>query len=111
MAECMMIHQGGEADTPGMLKAHVGEVMTDRGTGMQQTGPALADTSTPLGPGISIADNGMTGTATSLTRSSIVENGGMDCSQALASDHSFRVEGTGTFAIDVYGLMPVPIMD
>ena len=53
----------------------------------------------------------MTGTATSLTRSSIVENGGMDCSQALASDHSFRGEGTGTFAIDIYELMPVPIMD
>jgi len=35
----------------------------------------------------------------------------MDSARALASNHPFLSEGKGNFAVDVYELMPVPMMD
>ena len=78
---------------------------------MENVGPALIDVGTPFGPGVSVVDDGSTGTAESLTGYSIVEADDIAGAQALADDHPFLSEGKGNFAVDVYELMPVPMMD
>jgi hypothetical protein len=78
---------------------------------MQNVGPALADVGTPFGPGISIVGNGTMGTSTSLAGHSIVEADSMDGVRALAEDRPSLSEGKGNFAVDVYELMTVPMMD
>ncbi len=111
MAKYMIMYKGEATDMSDMTEAQVGEVMAAWGAWMEKVGPALADIGTPFGPGTSIVDNGTIGTATSLTGYSIVEADSMEAAQALASDHPYLSEGRGSFAIDVYELLPVPMMD
>ena len=111
MAKYMMVYKGDATDMSDMTEAQVGEVMAAWGAWMQKVGPALADIGTPFGPGISIVDNGTMGTPASLTGYSIVEAASMDAAKALANDHPFLSDGKGDFAIDVYELLPVPMMD
>ena len=111
MAKYMMVYKGDATDMSDMTEAQVGEVMAAWSAWMQSVGPALADIGTPFGPGISIVDNGTMGTPTALTGYSIVEADSMDAAQSLASNHPFLSDGKGDFAVDVYELMPVPMMD
>ena len=111
MAKYMMVYKGDATDMSDMTEAQVGEVMAAWGAWIEKVGPALLDVGTPFGPGISIVDNGTMGTAASLTGYSIVEADSMAVAQGLANDHPFLSEGKGNFAVDVYELMPVPMMD
>ena len=111
MAKYMMVYKGDATDMSDMTEAQIGEVMAAWGAWMQSAGSALADIGTPFGPGISIVDNGTMGTATSLTGYSIVESDSMEAARALANDHPFLSDGKGSYAIDVYELLPVPMMD
>ncbi len=111
MAKYMMVYKGDATDMSDMSEAQIGGVMAAWGAWMQNVGPALADIGTPFGPGISIVDNGTMGALTSLTGYSIVEADSMDAAKVLAEEHPFLSEGKGNFAVDVYELMPVPMMD
>jgi len=111
MAKYMMVYKGDATDMSDMTEAQIGEVMAAWSAWMQSAGSALADIGTPFGPGISIVDNGTMGTATSLTGYSIVESDSMEAARALANDHPFLSDGKGSYAIDVYELLPVPMMD
>jgi len=111
MAKFMMVYKGEATDMSTMTEAEVSTVMAAWGVWIQNVGPALVDVGTPFGPGFSVVDNGSTGTAVSLSGYSIVEADDMDGARALASNHPFLSEGKGNFAVDVYELMPVPMMD
>lgn len=111
MAKFMMVYKGEATDMSTMTEAEVSAVMAAWGVWIQNVGPALVDVGTPFGPGVSVVDNGSTGTAVSLSGYSIVEADDMDGARALASNHPFLSEGKGNFAVDVYELMPVPMMD
>jgi hypothetical protein len=47
----------------------------------------------------------------SLTGYSIVEADDIAGAQAFANNHPYLSDGKGDFAVDVYELMPVPMMD
>ena len=111
MAKFMMVYKGEATDMSTMTEAEVSAVMAAWGVWIQNVGPALVDVGTPFGPGVSVVDDGSTGTAVSLSGYSIVEADDMDSARALASNHPFLSEGKGNFAVDVYELMPVPMMD
>jgi len=111
MAKFMMVYKGEATDMSTMTEAEVSAVMAAWGVWIQNVGPALVDVGTPFGPGVSVVDDGSTGTAVSLSGYSIVEADDMDGARALASNHPFLSEGKGNFAVDVYELMPVPMMD
>ena len=111
MAKYMMVYKGAATDMLDMTEEQIAEVMAAWGAWMQNVGPALADIGTPFGPGISIVDNGTMGTATSLSGYSIIEANSIEGAQALANDHPYLSDGKGHYAIDVYELLPVPIMD
>ena len=111
MAKFMMVYKGEATDMSTMTEAEVSAVMAAWGVWIQNVGPALVDVGTPFGPGVSVVDNGSTGTAVSLSGYSIVEADDLDRARALVSNHPFLSGGQGNFAVDVYELMPVPMMD
>ena len=77
---------------------------------MQRIGPALDQVGAPFGPSTSLVDDGSRGAAVSLNGYSIVEADGLDAAAGVAQDHPFLSEGKGSFAIDIYELMPTPGM-
>ena len=111
MAKFMMVYKGEAVDMSAMTEEEVAGVMAAWGVWMQNVGPALVDVGTPFGPGTSVVDDGSAGTAVSLTGYSIVEADDMSGARAFANNHPFLSEGKGNFAVDVYELMPVPMMD
>ena len=111
MAKFMMIYKGEATDMSTFTEEEVARVMAAWGEWMQNVGPALVDVGTPFGPGTSVVDDGSTGTAVSLNGYSIVEADDMAGAQVFADNHPFLSEGKGNFAVDVYELMPVPMMD
>lgn len=111
MAKYMMVYKGEATDMSEMTEEEVAAVMAAWGAWIQNVGPALVDVGTPFGPGTSVVDDGSMGTAVSLNGYSIVEAEDMNGARALADGHPFLSESTGDFAIDLYELMPVPVMD
>ena len=111
MAKYMMVYKGEATDMSDMTEEQVAAVMAAWDVWMENVGPALVDVGTPFGPAVSVVDDGSTGTAVSLTGYSIVEADDMNSARAFASNHPFLSEGKGNFAVDVYELMPVPMMD
>jgi hypothetical protein len=111
MAKFMMVYKGEATDMSTMTEDEISTVMAAWGVWMQNVGPALVDVGTPFGPSVSVVDDGSTGTAASLTGYSVVEADDMAGARALAENHPFLSEGKGNYAVDVYELMPVPMMD
>lgn len=111
MAKFMMVYKGDATDMSTMSEEQVSEIMGAWAAWMQHVGPALVDVGTPFGPGVSVVDDGSAGTAVSLNGYSIVEAADIAGAQAFADNHPFLSDGKGDFAIDVYELLPVPMMD
>ncbi|MFV2000927.1 MAG: hypothetical protein ACC654_11240 [Acidimicrobiia bacterium] len=109
MAQFMIVYKGEATDMSQMSEEQVAEVMAKWGEWMGSVGGALKDIGTPFGPGVSVVDDGSSGTAVALNGYSIVEADDMDGAVAHTNGHPFLVEGKGNFAIDVYELMPVPV--
>ncbi len=108
MAKYIMIYKGEATDMSDMTPEQGAETLAKWGVWMEKVGSSLADIGTPFGPGVSVVDNGSTGTAVSLTGYSIVEAPDLEGAQALADGHPYLSEGNGNFAIDIYEMMPVP---
>ena len=111
MAKFMMVYKGEATDMSAMKEEEAAGVMAAWGVWMQNVGPALVDVGTPFGPGTSVVDDGSRGTAVSHTGYSIVESANRSGARAFADNHPFLSDGKGDYAIDVYELMPVPMMD
>lgn len=110
MAKFMMVYKGEATDLADMPKEVAQEVGAKWAAWMQKVGPALTDLGTPFGPGMSVVDDGTTGSAVPLSGYSIVEAADMAAVQSLADGHPYLSEGKGNFAIDIYELLPVPPM-
>lgn len=109
MSRFMMVYKGEATDMSEMTEAEADAVMAKWGAWTESVGAALSDIGTPFGPGVSLIDDGTSGTAASLTGYSIVEADNLDEALQLADGHPYLSEGKGDFAIDIYELMPVPV--
>jgi len=109
MAKFMMVYKGEATDMSDMSPEDAQAVMAKWGAWMQRVGPALTDLGTPFGGGVSVVDDGSSGTALPLTGYSIVEADDMSGAVALADGHPYLSEGAGDFAIDIFELMPIPM--
>jgi hypothetical protein len=108
MPKFMMIYKGQATDMADMTPEQGTEVMAKWTAWMEKVGSGLADVGTPFGPGVSVVDDGSTGSPVSLTGYSIVEAADLGAAAALADGHPYLSEGRGNFAIELYELMPVP---
>jgi hypothetical protein len=108
MPKFMMIYKGQATDMADMTPEQGAEVMAKWTAWMEKVGSGLADVGTPFGPGVSVVDDGSTGSPVSLTGYSIVEAADLGAAAALADGHPYLSEGRGNFAIELYELMPVP---
>jgi len=111
MGKYMMIYKGEATDMSEMSEEQAGEVMAKWGTWMEKVGGALSDVGAPFGTGVSVVDNGTTGSPLSLTGYSIVEAADLDEAQALSNDHPYLSEGNGNYSIEIFELTPVPFQD
>ena len=111
MGKYMMIYKGEATDMSEMTEEQAGEVMAKWGVWMEKVGGALSDVGAPFGPGVSVVDNGTTGSPTSLTGYSIVEAADLDEAQALSDGHPYLSEGNGNYSIEIFELTPVPFQD
>jgi hypothetical protein len=75
---------------------------------MEKVGPALVDVGSPFGEGAAVIDDGSSGPASSLSGYSIVEAADLAEATLLTDKHPFLSEGLGSYAIDLFELMPVP---
>lgn len=108
MPQYIMIYKGEATDMADMTPEQGMEVMAKWNEWMGKVGTSLADVGSPFGPGASLVDDGSSGTAEALTGYSIVEAADIDEAQRHADGHPYLSEGEGSFAIDIYELMPVP---
>jgi hypothetical protein len=108
MSQYIMIYKGEATDMSDMTEEQAGEVMAKWGAWMGEVGTALVDVGSPFGEGISVIDNGSTGLPAALTGYSIVEAESLDVASKLANGHPYLSEGAGSFAIEIFEMMPVP---
>lgn len=109
MPKFMMVYKGDATDMADMSEEEASAVTAKWGVWMEKVGPALTDLGTPFGPGTSVVDDGSSGSAVSLTGYSIVEATDMAAARGLADGHPYLSDGDGSYAIDIYELMPVPV--
>lgn len=108
MPKYMMVYKGEATDTSDMSEEQAAEVMRKWGVWMESVGNALVDVGSPFGPGKSIVDDGTTGDPAHLSGYSIVEADDLDGAERLANGHPYLGDGTGSFSIELFELMPVP---
>jgi hypothetical protein len=108
MARYMMIYRGEASDLSSMSVDEASAVLGKWRTWMEKVGPALVDVGTPFGEGTAVIDDGTSGPASSLSGYSIIEAADLGEATALADGHPFLSEGLGSYAIDLFELMPVP---
>ena len=111
MPQFMMVYKGEATDMSEMTQEQAADVMAKWAAWMEGVGPALTDIGTPFGPGSSLVDDGSTTAAAEANGYSIVEAADMTGAHALATGHPYLSEGRGNFAIDIFELLPVPVMD
>lgn len=111
MSKYIMVYKGEATDTADMTEEQASAVMEKWGAWMGKVGPALVDVGSPFGPGVSVVDDGSSGSPSALTGYSIVEADDLDSAQALADGHPYLSEGEGNFSIEIFELMPVPFED
>lgn len=111
MPKFMIVYKGEATDMADMTQEEMQAVMGKWAAWMEGVGPALADVGAPFGPNASVVDDGTSGTAVSLSGYSILEAADLDAAEALTAGHPYLSEGKGDYAIDLYELMPVPMMD
>lgn len=111
MSKYIMIYKGEATDTSDMTEEQAAAVMEKWGAWMGKVGDALVDVGTPFGPGVSVVDNGTTGSPVALSGYSIVEASDLATAQSLADGHPYLSEGNGNYAIEIYEMMPVPFQD
>jgi hypothetical protein len=108
MAKYMMIYRGEATDLSSMSEEEATAVLTKWQTWMEKVGPALVDIGSPFGDGTAVIDDGSSGPASSLSGYSIIEASDLGEATVLADGHPFLSEGLGSYAIDLFELMPVP---
>ena len=108
MSQFMLVYKGESTDMSEMTQEEAMTVMGKWAVWMENVGTALTDVGAPFGQGVSVVDDGTSGTAAALTGYSIVEAGDLAGARALSADHPFLSEGAGDFAIDIFELMPAP---
>ncbi len=111
MPTFMMLYKGEATDPAAMSEEQAAEVMANWGVWMEKVGPALTDVGHPFGPGMSVVDDGATGSAAAFSGYSIVEADDLAAAQRLTDGHPYLSEGKGDFSIELYELMPVPMED
>lgn len=108
MAKYMMVYSGEATDMADLSEEEGAAVLAKWGAWMEKVGSALEDVGSPFGPGISIVDDGSTGSVAKLTGYSIVEADSLDHAAALTEGHPYLSEGAGNYSIELFELMPVP---
>lgn len=108
MPKFIMIYKGEATDMSEMTEEQGAEVLAKWGSWMERVGPALVDIGTPFGPGVSVVDDGSSGTPVSLSGYSIVEAEDLTGAKSLTEGHPYLSEGAGNFAIEIYEMVPVP---
>ncbi len=109
MARFIFVYKGPATDMSDMSEAQSKAVMDAWNQWIQKLGTSLVDVGKPMANGISLVDDGSTGTPAQLNGYSIVEAETMEEAKKLADGHPFLSEGKGNFAIDIYELLPVPM--
>ena len=109
MAKYILLYKGPATDMSQMSEDQVNGVMAAWEKWIKDVGSALVDVGQPMANGISLVDNGSSGTAGLLNGYSIVEAKDIEAAKKLTVGHPFLSEGKGKFAIDVYELMPLPM--
>ena len=109
MSQYILVYKGEATDMADMTSEEGAEVMAKWGVWMQNVGSALTDIGAPFGPASSVVDDGSASSPAPLTGYSIVEAEDMAAARALCDTHPYLSEGDGSFAVDIYELMPVPM--
>jgi len=108
MAKYMMIYRGEATDLSSMSEDDAAAVLGQWETWMDKVGPAMVDVGAPFGEGTAVIDDGSSGPASSLSGYSILDAPNLAEAAVLADGHPFLSEGHGSYAIDLFELMPVP---
>lgn len=109
MAKFIFVYKGPATDMRDMSDEQTKAVLDGWNRWIEKMGTSLVDVGQPMANGVSVVDDGSTGTATELNGYSILEADDMQGAKELADGHPFLSEGKGNFAIDIYELMPVPM--
>ena len=109
MAKYMLVYKGPATEMSDMSEEQSKAVMDAWGKWMEKVGSSLVDIGQPMANGISVVDNGSSGTALQLNGYSIIEADSMEGAKSHANGHPFLSEGKGNFAVDIFELMPVPM--
>jgi len=111
MGKFMLLYKGPATEPADMQPEAAQAVMAKWAEWMQGVGSALADMGAPMNKtGVSVVDDGSTGTTEQLNGYSILEASDLKAATALCAGHPFLSDSDGKFSIEVYELLPVPGM-
>lgn len=74
---------------------------------INKVGSAMVEVGAPFGGGTAVRGDGSTGQAGDLNGYSIVEAADLDEARGLCDGHPFLSDGTATFAIEIFPLVPI----
>ncbi|PIR69739.1 MAG: hypothetical protein COU47_01490 [Candidatus Niyogibacteria bacterium CG10_big_fil_rev_8_21_14_0_10_46_36] len=111
MKKFILLYKGPATDMKDMSEESSKAVMAKWGDWMGKVGSAMVDVGQPMvKQGVSVVDDGSTGTPAELNGYTIIQAEDMNDAQALVDGHPFLSDKTGKFSVDIYELMPVPEM-
>ena len=109
MTDFIVLYKGPMADMSQVPEEKFNEIMGAWGVWIEKVGPALKDVGAPMVGGVSIVDNGKSGTPTDLTGYSILSAENIDEAKKLVEGHPHFSEGKGVYSIEIFELTPVPM--
>ena len=107
MAKFILLYRGPatpmEQITPDMSV----QISEGWGSWINKVGSAMVEVGAPFGAGTAVHGDGSTGQAGDLNGYSIVEAAGLDEARGLCDGHPFLSDGSATFSIEVFPLVPI----
>lgn len=109
MTKFILVYKGPATDMKDMSEEQGKAVMEAWNQWIQKVGSAMVEVGQPMANGVSLVDDGSEGSPALLNGYTIVEADDIEDAKKLADGHPFLKEGKGSFAIDIYELLPVPM--
>jgi len=109
MTDFIVLYKGPYADMSEIPEDVFKEVMAAWGVWIENVGKALKEIGAPMVKGVSIVDDGSSGTVSDLTGYSIISAENIEEAKKLVKSHPHLSDGKGKYSIEVFELTPTPM--
>jgi hypothetical protein len=107
MTKFILLYKGPATPMDDITPEQSEQIMQAWGAWIGNVGSAMVEVGEPFGGRSAVKGDGATGDASDLNGYSIVEATDMEAAKALCKGHPFLSDGTASFAVEIYELVPM----